>query len=306
MYSFATEQKIFKIGHVRIGGQPGELPTAMIGTVFYGKKYKDMGRDEIEALVNRQLAFSDMTGNQAICDIFLGSDEHIEPRLSMIMDILPDNHAFAIDVPEAEVRIAALAHLAEIGALDRCIYNSINLGATENEMRALDEHTPNGAIVLAYNPRDLSTDGRIAILENGSEIVDKGLLTLARDCGIETTLLDTAATPFEHSAAETVRAIPALKNKLGLPVGCSIHNLVESWLWLKEYKKENKGIYPICDIGSNGLVILLGGNYTIYGPIHNAEKAFPFVAMVDKIVSEGAEEYFGVAPPDVHPRSKMP
>jgi len=306
MYSFAKEQRIIELGHFKIGGQPGELPTVLFGTVFYGRKFRDMPSQEIKALIEQQASFSDLTGNPAVVDVFIAKEEQIAMRLDLVLDTISDNHSFSIDVPEAEVRIKALEHLHSIGVLDRTIYNSLNLGVTKEEVQALKEHTPKSAVVLGYNPRDLSTDGRINIIENGSGMVDKGLMPLAQECGIENMLMDTAATPFEHMAGETVRAVPAMKNKWGYPVGCSIHNMVESWLWLKEHKKEHPGLYEVCDIGSNGLIILLGADFSIYGPITSASKVFPFAAMVDKVVSEGAEEYFAVAPPDIHPRSKLP
>ena len=37
MFKFKTPQKIFQIGKVKIGGQPGQLPTVLIGTIFYEK-----------------------------------------------------------------------------------------------------------------------------------------------------------------------------------------------------------------------------------------------------------------------------
>ena len=35
MFRSASEQKIFNIVDVRIGGQPGELPIVLIGNIFY-------------------------------------------------------------------------------------------------------------------------------------------------------------------------------------------------------------------------------------------------------------------------------
>jgi tetrahydromethanopterin S-methyltransferase subunit H len=34
---FKTEQKIFDIGGLKIGGQPGQLPTVAVGSIFYHK-----------------------------------------------------------------------------------------------------------------------------------------------------------------------------------------------------------------------------------------------------------------------------
>jgi len=35
MQKFKTPQKIYEIGKVKVGGQPGELPTFLIGSIFW-------------------------------------------------------------------------------------------------------------------------------------------------------------------------------------------------------------------------------------------------------------------------------
>jgi len=37
MFKFEREQKVFQIGNVTVGGQPGEYPTVMMGSIFYSK-----------------------------------------------------------------------------------------------------------------------------------------------------------------------------------------------------------------------------------------------------------------------------
>jgi tetrahydromethanopterin S-methyltransferase subunit H len=49
----------------------------------------------------------------------------------------------------------------------------------------------------------------------------------------------------------------------------------------------------------------MGANYCVYGPIRNAGMVFPMAAMADKLVAEGAEDYFGVRQPEEHPRRKL-
>lgn len=308
MLNFSKQQEVLKIKNVSFGGQPGETPTALFGTLFYGKRFKQKTaevEEEGRALVRGQLELAELTGVNQVVDLFIGSQDQVEWKCGFLLDTLGTEHLLSVDVPEAAVRIKTLEYLGQQGALDRTIYNSLNLGVTPEEIEALKENTPAGAIVLGYNPKDFSTDGRMAMLENGGGILDAGLLSIAKDIGIEKLLLDTAATPFDHNAAETIRAIPVFKNKFGLPVGCAIHNTVESWLWLKEYKKEHKDEYTICDMGSNGLVTIWGADFTVYGPLRNAGKVFPFVAMVDKFVAEGARDYFGLEIDPNHPGRKL-
>ncbi len=308
MMSFSKEQKIIEMGGLKLGGQPGELPTALFGTVFYGKKYREPDAEALEQIRNfirKQEELSEMTGNPSVIDIYLGDNKNIASRIELVLEEIPKNMPFAIDVPESEIRQAALKHASEIGVSDRIILNSFNLAAEAEELEVLREHPPGCTILLGYNPKDFSVDGRIDMIESGAGYLEKGLMQFAEEFGIDNLLLDTGATPFDHNAAETLRSIPVMKNKWGLPTGCAIHNTVESWLWMKKYKKEHKAEYLTCDAGANALPVMLGADFCVYGPIRNSGTVFPFVAMIDKFIAEGAEDYFGVSQPDNHPRRKL-
>ncbi|MBI5000353.1 MAG: tetrahydromethanopterin S-methyltransferase subunit H [Euryarchaeota archaeon] len=306
MYNFATEQKSFEVKGVRFGGQPGENPTALFGTVFYGKAYAtldEVRKKEVRNLIHSQHSLGGMTGNPGVADVFIAGPEQVEDRLSLVADA--HHGPVSIDVPEAKTRIAALKYCRDAGLSSRLIYNSLNLGVTPEELVALKESPPEVAICLGYNPRDFSTDGRVAILETGAGVLERGLISLAADCGIKHVLLDTAATPFDHNACESLRAIPVFKHKFGLPTGCAIHNTVESWLWMKQHRKEHADAYDVCDAGSNLMPILLGASFVVYGPMRNAHLVFPAAAMADKLVAEGGEDYFAVKPSDGHPRRRL-
>jgi tetrahydromethanopterin S-methyltransferase subunit H len=308
MLSFSKDQEVLEIGRLRLGGQPGECPTALFGTVFYGRKYREPEDDalaEVRGFIQAQEELSRLTGVQAVVDIFMDREEFIASRLELVLGELPADAPISLDVPESELRCKVLEHCSDADLTDRVILNSFNLGAEERELEVLREHPPASAILLGYNPKDLSTDGRLNILETGAGFFEKGLIDLARELGIRNLLLDTGATPFDHSACETLRAIPVFKNKWGLPVGCAIHNTVESWLWMKDYRKGHRETYLTCDAGSNAMSILMGADYSVYGPMRNAGRVFPFVAMVDKFMAEGAEDYFGVQQDEGHPRRKL-
>jgi tetrahydromethanopterin S-methyltransferase subunit H len=82
MFKFNTPQKIFEIGGIKIGGQPGELPTTLIGSIFYeGQKIVedpkrgvfDMAR--AEELIVKQEELSDLTGNPCMLDMVCTSIE---------------------------------------------------------------------------------------------------------------------------------------------------------------------------------------------------------------------------------------
>lgn len=311
MFVYAKQQEAFDIAGVAVGGQPGEYPTLLLGTLFYGKQFERLDKKslaEARRLIELQEEYANLTKNPGLVDVYIKDEKHLKTEVDLVLDAT--DKPFSIDVSEADVRIAALKYLAEVGALDRVIYNSINLGLTEEEISALEKHTPAVAIVLAYNPKDLSVNGRLDIIETGAGIlcegkIKKGLLDAAKDAGIEKILLDTAATPFGQHAADSIRAIPVFKSEHGLPTGCALHNTLESWDWMKKYRKDNAGAYEAIDVVTAALVPQFSGDYTIYGPIDNAPKVFPAVAFVDKLVAEGGSDFFGTEVKEPHPWSEL-
>jgi tetrahydromethanopterin S-methyltransferase subunit H len=312
LLNFAKEQQVVEIGGVRFGGQPGENPTVLFGTVFYGRRFRELDAEALglaAGMLEAGREMQGMTGVPCVVDVFIPSSDRIRPHMEFVLDRLDRASPVSVDAPESEVREALLRYLGEAGVLDRTVYNSLNMGMTPGERAVLEERPPAASVVLGYNPRDFSTDGRVAILENGAGLLEEGLIDIARAVGIKGLLLDTAATPFEHGAGEFLRAIPVFKNRWGLPTGCAIHNTVESWLWMKTHRKEGakgKEAFAICDAASNALVALLGGDFTYFGPLDNSSKAFPPVAMVDKFLAEGAGDYFGISQGEGHPRRKLP
>lgn len=300
MFSYTKEQKIHDLNGKKVGGLPGETPTLMLGSIFYSGQFKDPkgSLKKVEELVRLQDEYADLTGLNSLVDIFVYEADEVHWKMDFALEVL--DGFFSIDVPDSEVRIKCLEYLDDVGALDRCLYNSINLGISDEEICALREHTPGAAIVLGYNPQDTSTQGRLDILLDGGVLLEYGLLELARDLGIKYPLLDTAATPFGEGASEALRAVPVFKSEFCLPVGCAMHNAVEAWLWLDKYEGK-KEVVHVVDAAVDSLPLILGADFILYGPIGNARNEFITVAMVDRIVAEGAETYFGTEVDKRHP-----
>ncbi|MFW6376321.1 MAG: hypothetical protein ACOCZJ_04100, partial [Thermoplasmatota archaeon] len=236
MFSYTEEQTTFELEDIKVGGLPGQFPTLMVGTVFYDGQFREPKKstEKVKELIDKQRRLSEKTSIPSFVDLFIYEKDEVKWKIDFALDNI-DGH-FSLDMPESEVKIEALKYLDEQDALSRVIYNSFNLGVTEDELEVLEEKTPSSAIILAYNPQNNNTQGRLDILTDGGNLLDKGLLTMAQEIGIEKTLLDTAATPFDEGACETLRSIPVFKSGLGLPVGCALHNTVEAWQWLDEYE----------------------------------------------------------------------
>jgi tetrahydromethanopterin S-methyltransferase subunit H len=298
MFSFTKKQEVFDISGVKIGGQPGVYPTVLLGGLFFkGEPDFDSGKKQLQNMLD----LSKRTGNPAIPDFFIRKEEFIEDITNFIEKTVPKKHPFSIDVIEPSLKVKVLEYLDEKNLLSRTIYNSIHVGIKDEEREALKKHTPEMAIIVAFNPKDKSPDGKIEVLENGAHLTDIGLLDISKKLGIKKILVDTAAMAPGDNSGASIAAIPVIKEEYGLPTGCAIHNVVEKSKWLDDFKSARKPV----DASSNINIPLFGGDFAIFGPIVNADIVFPIIAWQDILISEYTENYFGIVPDDSHPRRKL-
>ncbi|MEF8848241.1 MAG: hypothetical protein V5A68_03820 [Candidatus Thermoplasmatota archaeon] len=246
---------------------------------------------------------SKKTGNPAIPDFFIKNEKYTEQIIKFIKNKIPKDMPFSVDIIEPQIKTKTLELLDDYDLLYKTIYNSINIGITEKERKTLSRHTPKIAIVVAFNPKDKSPDGKIEVLENGAHLIDKGLLEITENLGITKILVDTAAmAPGDYSGG-AIAGIPLIKEEYGLPTGCAIHNVVEKSNWLDEnFSNDSK---KVVDAASNINIPLFGGDFVIYGPSFNSDHVFPIIAWEDILISEYSERYFGIKPSDIHPRRKI-
>ncbi len=310
MFAFEKEQVVYTIGDIRIGGTPGENPTVLAGSIFYegDKIVEDAARgifdhNAAEDMIHRQDAMAELTGNPAIVQVVSSSADALIKYIEFVADLT--EVPIIIDSTNSEVRIAGLRYAEEVGLLDNVIYNSLNISASKEELDSLSELPPESAIILAFNPQDSSIAGRRRVLDEGGFDLDRGLLQIARDLGISKPLIDTATTAIGAGAGSSVGFTFVAKAVYGLPTGSGIHNAPVSWPWLREYKKSNKAAYKTCDVSSSLLVLMMGADFVLYGPIKNAEVVFPVVAMGNVFSGEFAKMELGVEPSEDHPFNRL-
>ena len=298
MFSFTKDQQVFELDDIFFGGQPGLHPTVLFGGLFF-KGNPDFETAEKE--IGSMLSIADKVGVPGIPDVFIKKEKDVEPVLSFIERVLPEKYPFSVDITDPDVKVTVLQALDDHGLLSRTIYNSLHVGVTDEEKKMLSAHSPAMAIVVAFNPKDKSPDGKVEVLENGAHLIDQGLLELAKTCDIDQVLVDTAAlAPGDYSGA-AIAALPVVKEEFGLPSGCAIHNVVEKSSWLKDFTSAK----PVVDQASNVNVPVFGGDFLLFGPIEHSSTVFPLIAWEDMLVSEYAEGYFGVTPALGHPRGRL-
>ena len=311
MFKFDKEQAVFDIAGVKIGGQPGEYPTVLAGTIFYGghniindELTGDFDKDRAEQLIKDMEEMADVTGNPCLIQTFGQTEEAIVKYLEFVGEV--SDYPFLIDSTSADARVAGANYADETGLTERAIYNSVNMAADKSELDALAATDISASIVLGFNPMNATVNGKMAMWENGDDgAYEKGLLEVCEDCGIDKFLMDTAVTPLGQGAGIAARTTFAEKAKWGYPVGSGIHNVPSAWDWLRDYKKEgNKTAYTVCDIGANIVQVMAGGDFVLFGPIDNAKIAFPAVAQTDMFIAEAAKD-MGTEAVESHPINKL-
>lgn len=290
MLRFEREQRVFDIAGVKVGGQPGEYPTVLIGSIFYEKHriVSDPLRGKFdeavaESLIKRQEELFDKTGNSFILDVVGLNSEALIKYIDFVSKAT--EAPFLVDGPSAQVRMPAMKHVVEIGLKDRAIYNSLDYHVKPEEVSMLKELNVESAVLMAYNPRNVWSEGRLEILRGYEG--QMGLLEAAEKAGIRNLLVDTAVLDVP-SIGHAAKAIYLVKSEHGLPTGCGPSNAITTW---KRLKKEYKPFaYHACLAGSAIVNIMTYANFILYGPMEFAETVYPACAMTDAIIAYAARK----------------
>ncbi len=299
-FQFKTEQKVYDLAKVKVGGQPGELPTFLIGSIFWlGQKMVQDANKGIfdpkaaEDIINRCQTQSDITGVPFALDIVATTETAFEKYI----DFVP-KHTEAplmLDAMSPKTRMAAANLAKKMGLSDRCLYNSVYKGVTDAELANLKESGIKMSIVLADDPKDTTLEGKMKVIVEALALAEKG--------GITKPLIDTAIPAFEPDMGTAVRTIPVMKEKYGHPVGLGSGNVVTTMGWVKANiaKEYRKG--PVC--ATNTIMQMAGANWLMIGPAEQAEWVFPAVAVTDAYIASAAGD-LGTRPLlESHPIYKM-
>lgn len=287
MFRFEKEQRIVEVGGVKLGGQPGELPTVLIATIFYighkivsDKKKGIFDKEKAEALIKKMEEASDQTTNPFIVDIVGTTEEAFQKYIDFVSGVT--EAPFQIDALSPKVRMAVVKWVGEVGLSGRAINNSIYKGVRDVELENLKNSGIKASIVLCNNPKDESANGRLEILQE--------ILPMADKAGIEAALIDTAIPSWGIGVGAGSRAIYLIKEKFGDrgAVGTGIGNVTDTLGWVKgNFPKE---IRRACDASQSAILPILGADWIMFGPIELAEYVFPAVAVIDTYVLTATAE----------------
>jgi len=296
MLSFKAKQKIYQIAGVKIGGRPGELPTVLIGNIFY--KGMPEVLDHKTGRFNQKAALrwietaeelSQKTGVLHFLDVMATYPEAMKKYIAFVSG--HSDSVFLVDGATSETRKAGLETVHESGLQDRTIFNAVSPQTGEDELEAIRESGVTASVLLAQNETDYSPEGRVSILKGFTG--QRGLLEMAEKAGIDKILVDTIVFDVP-SIAYAVEAIKLVKGELGYPAGCSPANA--TYDWRDSQDKALREGFAAYNASAHTIAQLSGANFLIYGPIKQAKNVVPTCAMNDATIAYYASRRLGIKP----------
>jgi len=279
MITFKKPQHVYRIGTVEIGGQPGQRPTVLIGSIFFGKHkivYDPakgiFNRERAKAQIDKEAELSAATGNPRFIDPIGDTGEAL---ISYIQFLYEHTDApILVDSPYPESRIQALRHFAGTPIISRLVYNSIAEDFTEKELACIKECGVKTAILLAFSTKALLPKDRIGLLQ-------KVLLPAAEKAGIEHILIDTGVLDVP-SISWAARAIYEIKEAFGYPAGCAPANSLFKW---EKLKNQGDSAFQATAAAIYSLSIFQGADFILYGPMRFAPWIYPAIASIDAMLA---------------------
>lgn len=279
MHIFAEEQRVYRIGNVEIGGQPGERPTVLIGSIFFGGHaiVRDRQRGSFDeakarALLEREAAVAEETGNPRIIDVIGDTGEALIRCLEFVA--MQSDVPLLVDSPDRQARLEAVRYFCGTEVMPRLIYNSIDEHHTEEELATLRECGVRSTVLLALSHRAMRPSDRLALLR-------QSLLPAAERAGVECILVDTGVLDIP-SISWATKAIQLVKDELGYPAGCAPANAIYMW-----EKLRTKGSPALEAAASVALTLpqSFGADFVFYGPVRNAPWAYLAAATMDAMIA---------------------
>ena len=298
MFDYSVKQKTYEIHGVKIGGEPGEVPTVMVGSMFYNrdKNVTDASKgvfDKAKSLeaIRGAEEMTELVGLPSMIDLIAENSVAAKNYLDFVVE--STEMPIFLDVVSENEQAETLRYAAEIGVIDRIILNSLNPHTGEGLYEAIKDSKLKSAVLLTHSNRYILNSDKSPLIE---ELVPK-----AEAAGIENIIIDTAVLDIP-TLGITAKAIDLIKDKYGYPCGCGAHNALSSWKRLK--KKYTRDAQTMVKGVIDAIPTIIGADFVLFGPLKNASSHYPAVAMVDAAYSQLMMEK-KVRPSKSHPRYRI-
>ncbi|MBD3352004.1 MAG: hypothetical protein GF364_11010 [Candidatus Lokiarchaeota archaeon] len=287
MKIYEKEQKVVKIKNIEIGGQPGERPVVMIGSLFYkshaackNRKTGEIDRAIADKDVHTMIEWSKKTGLPIIFDLIGQTREALTNYARYISEIAP-GYPFLVDGLSDDSRIPAMRDIKDMGLLDCAILNSIDNETSDEILAEIKDIGVKYAVLLLFEKLSLTPKKKKRLLL-GKEGRFKGLLQKAKEAGVNDFIVDVAVLDL-MSIGMCAASQDLIKQEFGFPVGCAPTNAVFEWKNAKEILGKDGRI--IADASICTYLRDYGADFILYGAARHAPQVFSAMAPREAIVS---------------------
>ena len=285
MFTFEKEQRIFSIGKVSVGGQPGVNPPLIMPSLFQkgdpcvvSRKNRRFDKGLATEQIKRMEDLSALTGMPAIVAMVANSGDEMKAYVDFYVETtdLP----FAIDMWKLEPRLDATRYVAELGLQDRLLYNSVTVWSPDvaAEVEQIRELGVKHVVTVVMDMVDQLPSGRISALDDMLQKLASG--------GFESILVDTSVMNLPSTGISAL-SNRLVKEKYGLPAGAASANGTYMWqkVWKDNQEAWGEAAFAAVDAATHAATVALWGDFIFSGPMWGNDHVFPAVAAAHSMVS---------------------
>ncbi len=290
-FRYEKEQKVCDVGGIRVGGQPGENPPLLLGSLFQkgdklveSRKQRKFDRQGAAERIREMERLSDETGVPGIVAMVANSSEEMKAYVDFFVGV--SDRPFAIDIWMQKTRLEATQYICEQGLQDRLLYNSITPWDEDipGQVKMLKQLGVKHVVVQAFDAEDKTPAGRPKSLRQMLELIKGGWF--------ESILVDTAVMNLPATAFSLL-ANSLVKEEFGLPVGSAPSNGTYMWKESREMWG-SKGFVGI-DAGMHA-ISAMASDFMLYGPMSGTQRIFPAVAAASALLATLVYDETGTLP----------
>ncbi len=296
MFGYVTEQKVCQIGGLKVGGQPGENPPLLIGSMFQkgdrlveNRKERKFNREASRERIHEMERLSQETGVPGMVAMVATVPDEAKEYIDFFINVT--EMPLAIDIWTQETRLAAARYIAELGLQDRLLYNSITPWDKDIEAQVaeLKELGIKHVVLQVFDVDDKRPSGRLKSLRSMLPLAQKGEF---QSILIDTAVMNLPATTFSMMANRLI------KQEFGLPVGSAPCN--GTYMWKKSLEMWGRNGFAAIDASMHAIAAL-ASDFIFYGPMSGTSRVFPAVAAATSLLTTLAYEEGQPLPSGVHP-----
>jgi tetrahydromethanopterin S-methyltransferase subunit H len=293
---------------VKLGGQPGDYPTAACFSIFQesdkifdkGARRKGFNEKRGEELLKTADKFSAETGVPVMADIVASPGEKFNRYVDFVTSV--SKMPFCVDAIQAKTKLDGAAYCAEKGLLDRMFYNSITVWADpaelETEVKEMGQIGVKHALLVAFDPTDQMPTGRISGAQKLLNAIEKAGVKL------ETIIVDTTTL---NGPAEAMCGIAGkmIKEKWGFATASAPSN--GSYMEFKRFMEMwGAKSWGAIDAAVESLSAVFFNDLVFTGPLAGAPRVIPAIALADAFLATAVfHESKELPKAETHPMLKL-